>query len=83
METPKLEAGFAVVAGAIGLWAVFFRSTRAAKVYMLSWPARSLLAVWGALDMRALYIKYDVDQSHVGLIYLITIFNVLYYFKVG
>ena len=51
-------------------------------MYMLSWPVRAVLAVWGALDMRALQMKYDVDQGHAGIVYFISAIFVLYYFKV-
>lgn len=67
----------------VGLWAVFFKSKEAAKLYMLSWPARFVLMVWGALQLRSLCIKYDVEQGPVGIVYLVTFIILLYYFKVG
>lgn len=77
-----LSAFFSVVAGAVGLWAVYFRSKRAVTAYMLSWPAKFWLAVWGALDMRKLQIKYDVERGPTAAImWLLHVVCLLYFFK--
>ena len=81
-ETPELEAVLSIVAGVFGIWAVLFKNTRAAKVYMLTWPAKILAMVWAALALHSLYATYDVEEGPVGIAYLVTLFCLLYYFKV-
>lgn len=79
-----MSAGFfCVVAGAVGLWAIFLRSKRAVRLYMLSWPAKLALGVLSALNMRSLQIKYDVARGPTAAIawLLNLVFNV-YFFKV-
>lgn len=75
-----IEDFLSVVVGVVGLWTVFFRRKRAAKTYMLAWPARFLLAGWRGLELRPLHIKYDVQLGYLGMSYLL-FFIILYHFK--
>lgn len=78
-----VSGAFCLVAGVVGLWAVFLRSRRAAKIFMLTWPAKFVLAVVGTIQFQRLYNEYGVETRFQGIIWLITIFFLLYYFKVG
>lgn len=50
---------------------------------MLSWPPKIVLEVWTALEMRSLQNNYGVEQGTVGITWLVTLFILVYYFKVG
>lgn len=82
LETPDREALLSIVAGVFGIWGVLCKNTRAAKVFMLTWPAKILAMVWGALELRSLDATYDVKEGPLGIVYLITSFILLYNFKV-
>eukprot|EP00904_Undaria_pinnatifida_P005230 jgi/Undpi1/1837/HiC_scaffold_12.g05224.m1 len=79
----NVQGAFCLVAGVVGLWAVFLRSRRAAKIFMLTWPAKFVLAVVGTIQFQRLYNEYGVETRFQGIIWLITIFFLLYYFKVS
>lgn len=72
-----------MVAGAVGLWAIFHRSKPAVRWYMLSWPAKIVLGVLTAVNMRSLQMKHDVVRGPTTAIawFLNVLFNI-YFFKV-
>lgn len=85
MNAPWNVAGVVCcVASAVGLWAVFLRSNRAAKVYMLTWPTKYLVGVWTSLAYSTVRKKYGVEQGAGSIVvaWLINIFVLLYFFKV-
>lgn len=70
------------MAGVIGFWAVFFRSRRAAKVFLLSWPVKFVLAVVGTIQIDSMSHKNGVEEEHKAWAYLLTMCFLLYYTKV-
>lgn len=73
------------MAGAVGLWAVSFHSARAAKAYMLWWPAGYLIGLFMTLQAKVNMRKFGVEVAADGSVFLWQAgrtFLLFYYFKV-
>lgn len=82
-ELFEIEGVVSVVAGLIGVWAVFFQSRGAARVFTLSWPFKFALAVVATIWLQSVGGNDGVEQRANLLVWFATIFFFLYYTKVG
>ena len=78
-----VEGVIYILAGVLGVSAVCLDSTRAAKVYMFSWPVKFAFGVWTMLELFSSMKKYGMaQQGHVVTLMFSNIIFLLYFFKV-
>ncbi|CAB1104655.1 unnamed protein product [Ectocarpus sp. CCAP 1310/34] len=80
-----VEAVIAMIAGAVGLFAVFKSNALSAKIYLWTWLPRFFVGLVARYTMRAEMKQYGIDNNNepgVVINELVTAIFLLYYVKV-
>ncbi|CAM9881463.1 unnamed protein product [Ectocarpus sp. 4 AP-2014] len=81
-----VEAVMSMLAGAVGLFAVFKSNALSAKIYLWTWLPRFFVGMVGGYMVRAEMKQYGIDNSDgpgVVIGELVRVVSILYYVKVG